>query len=687
MRANGLVCFIALGAALAPLGAAAQQRGAMTPEQRAALIQRRNATEQELEQVAIIDRKVMVRMRDGKLMAADIYRPKGASTSGTRAAPGQAPLQPGRAGALGPAPTNDAAQRYPTIFVRTPYNFNYWDVSLGAPRDMTAELTAVKRGYAYVEINERGHFFSQGEYDILGPPRTDGSDAIQWMSTQPWSNGKVGLTGCSSTAEWQLGVVTNDDPGLATFNVQGFGAGVGRVGPYYEQGNWYRGGAVQMLFIDWLYGEQNQVRPSFPEGATQAQLTAASRMFDLAPQMPPVDWSTALWHLPEQDIIKAVGGPEGIFATKMPVATGGDMIARAPNDPAWYKGGLWNDGMPIRKPGLWFMSWYDVSVSPNLAAYNFVRRTAPAAIADQQYAIIAPVLHCAYTRATENTMIGDLSVGDARFDYNGLMYAWFDHFLKGEANGVLEKQPKVQYYLMGLNKWESSPSWPPPGAQTQTFYLGSTRGANSLEGDGTLAASPPPADHPDQFTYDPAHPVPTYGGGGCCEGNAVHFGAFDQRQAEARPDVLVYTSAPFAQATEVSGPITVTLYVSSSAKDTDFTFRVDDVYPDGRAFNLTENIQRMRYRGGYDKPVEWMAPGQVYKVTFQPIDTSNYFVAGHRLRVEVSSSNFPRFDRNLNTGGNNYDEAKGVAAVNTVHHDANNPSSITVTVVKHAGGS
>ena len=159
-------------------------------------------------------------------------------------------------------------------------------------------------------------------------------------------------------------------------NVQGFGAGVGRVGPYYEQGNWYRGGAVQMLFITWIYGQQNQVRPMFPPNTPQADLIAASRLFDLAPQMPPVDWSKALAHLPVQDILKNVDAPRGIFADDMPVATGGRMIQRTPNDPAWYKGGLWHDNMPINVPGLWYMSWYDVSVGPNLEMFNHVRKTA-----------------------------------------------------------------------------------------------------------------------------------------------------------------------------------------------------------------------------------------------------------------------------------------------------------------------
>jgi putative CocE/NonD family hydrolase len=438
-----------------------------------------------------------------------------------------------------------------------------------------------------------------------------------------------------------------------------------------------------MLFIDWLYGEQNQVRPMFPPGATQQELIEASKAFDLAPHFPFIDWSKALWHLPEMDIIKAVGGPRGIFADRMPVATGGAMIERTPNSPAWYKGGLWNDSMPVKKPGLWFMSWYDVSISPNLAAYNFVRRTAPSPIANEQHAIIAPVLHCQYIRATKHTMIGDLNVGDARLDYGDIIYAWFDHFLKGEKNHILAQLPKVLYYVVGENRWESSPTWPPTGAEPETFYLRSGGSANTLYGDGSLAASPQPVDHADRFVYDPGNPVPTYGGGGCCEGNAVHFGSYDQRPIEARNDVLVYTTPAFTKGFEMSGPITVTLYVSSSAKDTDFTFRVDDVYPDGRAFNLIENIQRMRYRDGYDKPLVWMKPGHVYKVTFQPIDFSNYFYPGHRLRLEISSSNFPRFDRNLNTGGNNYDETKYVIAHNAVHHSAGYPSKITITVVPH----
>ncbi|HEX3143394.1 MAG TPA: CocE/NonD family hydrolase [Pyrinomonadaceae bacterium] len=626
----------------------AQQRAGLTPEQ----IAQRNQREQELESIAVIDRKVMVPMRDGKRMAADVYRPK------------------------------DTSKKYPTVFSRTPYNFNFWDVRNGVPRDMSTELDAVKRGYAYVQMNERGHFFSEGNYDILGPPISDGDDAISWIAKQRWSNGKVGLIGCSSTAEWQLAVAAQGNPALAAIIPQGFGAGVGRVAPYFEQGNWYRGGAVQMLFIAWINGEQNQVRPMFPPNTSQEDLIRASKSFDLAQQQPPVDWSQALRHLPEMDILKAVDGPKGIFADNMPVATGGAMIKRAPNDPAWFRGGLFHDNMNINVPGFWFMSWYDVSVGPNLAAYNFVRNHAKGEIANQQYAVIAPTLHCGYKRATENTVVGERSMGDARLNYDELTWGWFDRFLKGENNGMLEKTPRVRYFTMGINKWQASDTWPPKGAQPVTFFLSSNGKANSLNGDGGLLASAPANDAPDKFDYDPMNPVPSYGGNVCCTGNAVQGGAWDQRKMEERNDILVYSTEPLKEGIELSGPIEVTLYVSSDVKDTDFTVKLIDVYPDGRAYNLDETIQRLRYRNGYDKPLVWMKPGEVYKFSFSPMNTSNFFEAGHRVRIEISSSNFPRFDRNLNTGGNNYDETTGVVAHNVVHHSKQYPSSVTITVVR-----
>jgi putative CocE/NonD family hydrolase len=620
----------------------------------ATTIAKRNATEAELESIAVIDRKVMVPMRDGKRMQADIYRPK------------------------------DASKKYPIIFSRTPYNFNYWDLTLGAPRDMSTELEAVKRGYAYVEMNERGRYFSEGDYDILGTPETDADDAFAWMTAQPWSSGKIGLIGCSSTAEWQLSVASRDNASLTTFIPESFGAGVGRVGPYYEQGNWFRGGAVQMLFGTWLYDyglETNDAKPNFPPGTSQEALIKAARQWDLNARPPAVDWSKALQHLPEKDTLAAVGAPAGIYDHTTPSGEKA-MILRTPNDAAWYKGGLWNDGQRINKPGLWMMTWYDVSVAPNIAAYNQVRKTADPAIANQQYAIIAPTAHCGYKRAAEHTIVGDRDLGDARLDYDALTYGWFDHYLKGEDSPVVDKQPKVKYYTMGSNKWQSSEVWPPENAKLVTYYLASGGHANSLNGDGLLAEKPEAKDAPDKFTYDPMNPVPTRGGGFCCMGAEYHAGALDQRSEEQRDDVLVYSTPPLKEGVEVSGPINVTLYVSSDAKDTDVTVRLIDVLPDGTAYNVEDNIQRLRYRDGYGKPPVWMEKGKVYKVTLQPMQTSIEFLPGHQIRIEVSSSNFPRFDRNLNTGGDNVSEAAGVVAHNEVHHSKLYPSSLTLSVVK-----
>ena len=598
---------------------------------------------EQLEEIAIIDQKIMMPMRDGVRLATDIYRPK-------------------------------TDEKVPIIFSRTPYNFNSWGDGQERTRTYQRALEAVKQGYAYVVQNERGRYFSEGEWDILGVPLTDGYDAFSWMKDQPWSNGKIGTYGCSSTAEWQMAVAALDHPSHAAMVPQGFGAGVGRVGDINEQGNWYRGGAEQMLFFAWLYGvEHDKFKPRIPEGATQEDLIRISRYYDLAPENPQVDMKEALSHLPIQDILKNIKGKREIFDK---------MIRRKPNDPAWYEGGLYHDDMEIGVPSFWFASWYDVSITPNLYLFNHVRNnTKDKEIRDNQYLVIAPTLHCAYTRATENTMVGDLSVGDARLNYQEQIYKWFDMWLKGEDNDFKETTPRVQYYTMGLNKWQSSETWPPENTKKVTYYLNSDGSANSRFGDGALSMSKPKEDNPDSFTYDPMNPVPSNGGNVCCTGNAVKGGSFDQQDMEARNDILVYTTDILSEDTEVSGFIETTLYVSSDVKDTDFTVKLIDVHPDGSAYNLDETIQRVRYREGYDKEV-FMEKGQVYKVDLTPMATSNLFKKGHRIRIEVSSSNFPRFARNLNTGGDNFDESEGVVAHNTVHHSSEYPSQITLSVKK-----
>ena len=597
-----------------------------------------------LGEIAIIDQKVMMPMRDGVRLATDIYRPK-------------------------------TDEKVPIIFSRTPYNFNSWGDGEERTRTAQRAYEVVKRGYAYVVQNERGRYFSEGEWDILGMPLTDGYDAFSWMKDQSWSNGKIGTYGCSSTAEWQMAVAALDHPSHAAMVPQGFGAGVGTVGGIVEQGNWYRGGAEQLLFFSWLYGvEHDKFKPRIPEGATQEDLIRISRFYDLAPENPPIDMSAALSHLPIQDILKNVNGKKEVFDK---------MVRRKPNDQQWFEGGLYHDTMEINIPSFWFASWYDVSITPNLTLFNHVRMNSKdAEVRDNQYLVIAPTLHCAYTRATENTIVGERSVGDARLNYDEQIYKWWDLWLKGESNDFKEKTPRVQFYTMGSNKWQAAEQWPPADTKMTTYYLNSSGTANTLNGSGILSKKKPSKDLPDSFIYDPMNPVSSLGGNVCCTGNAIKGGAYDQQQKEKeREDILVYTSEVLTTGVEVSGFIESTLYVSSDAKDTDFTIKIIDVLPDGKAYNLDETIQRVRYREGYDKEV-FMEEGVVYKVDLTPMSTSNYFEKGHRIRIEISSSNFPRFARNLNTGGNNYDESEGVIANNNIHHSKKYPSQIRLPIRK-----
>jgi putative CocE/NonD family hydrolase len=597
----------------------------------------------QLEEIGIVDQKVMMPMRDGIRLATDIYRPKG-----------------------------DAL--VPIVFSRTPYNFNTYGNGEMNTRTMQSALEWVKKGYAFVVQNERGRFFSEGEWDILGVPLTDGYDAMEWMSKQSWSNGKVGTLGCSSTAEWQMAVASMNHPAHAALVPQGYGAGVGRIGQYFEQGNFYRGGANQMLFTAWLYSTQHDpMAPKLPLGISQQDLLRLQRFYDMAPEYPKVDWKAGLSHLPVQDIIKNVNGPKGIYE---------EMITRVPNNKKWYQGGLYHDNMPFDKPSFWFVSWYDVSSSPNIALYNHVRQNAVSELArNNQYLVIAPVLHCSFTRATENTIVGERSVGDARLNYDEIITAWFDLWLKNEKSDAVAQMPKVQYFTMGSNKWQSSDVWPPAEAVMTTYYLDSEGKANSRNGNGKLSLQKPKKTSQDTFQYDPLDPVNSYGGNVCCTGNAVQGGSYDQQEMELRDDILVYTSEPLTEGIEISGFIESYLYLSSDAKDTDVTIKLIDVYPDGKAYNLDETIHRVRYREGYDKEV-MMEKGKVYEIKMTPMSTSNYFEKGHQIRIEVSSSNFPRFDRNLNTGGNNFDESKGVIATNSIHHGTKNLSRIVVPVVR-----
>ena len=582
------------------------------------------------------DTMVMVPMSDGVRLATDVYLPKGE----------------------GP---------FPVIFVKTPYNFNKLQ---GSGLDWAIE--AVEHGYAYVVQNERGRYYSEGEWEILGHPRSDGYDSLTWLAEQEWSTGKVATLGCSSTAEWQLALAAQNHPAHAAMIPMASGAGIGRVGEYYEQGNWYKGGAHQTLFTVWLYGVQQNIRPTFPEGLSQEQLQRLRKAYDLAADMPEMDWKTHMRKLPSIDWLQEAGGNEG---------PGADLMARTPYDAKWYESGLYRDNEDFGVPALWFNSWFDVSQGPNLALYNHVRYNATDEdVRDGQYMIIAPTLHCGFFRTPEHEdlIAGELNVGNAHYAYYDLMYGFLDHYLKGDNNDFQKNTPRVQFYTMGKNSWESADAWPPEDTELMKMYLSSDGHANSVFGDGKLSIRKASGGS-DTFTYDPMNPVPSLGGGVCCNRGASLGGSFDQRGIEARADVLVYTTEPLDEDLDVTGFVRAKLFVSSDAKDTDFTVKLVDVHPDGTAWNVDDTIFRARYRDGYDKEL-LMSDGEVYELNPTAMSTSYLFKQGHRIRVEIASSKFPQYMRNLNTGGNNYDETEGVIAHNTIHHSAERPSQISLPV-------
>lgn len=634
IRTSIIVKVLVLTLAWATAGSAAAQIHLVSDEVR------RDALDRE----ARIERGLMVPMRDGARLATRVYIPKSAD------------------------------QPVPTILWRSPYDFsekmvpnpNYSDANL------KFALDAVRNGYAFVMQNERGKFFSEGDWEILGRPRSDGHDTLTWIAEQEWSNGKVGTIGCSSTAEWIMALASNPHPAHAAAVPMGMGAGIGRMGPYYEQGNFYRGGVVQLPMIGWLYSEQNLLRPEFPSELTREERIRVARYYDLKADMPPVNWTRAAQHLPLADMITAAGGPPGIFD---------EMVTRGPDDPAWYRGGLYHDDEDFTVPALWVNSWFDLSVAPNLELYNHVRTSASeAGIRDSQYMIVAPTEHCHMYRLRDPHVVGERSMGTVQFGLDDIVYDFFDHYMKGEDNRFAKGEPRVRYFSMGANEWQTSETWPPRDARSVTLYLASDGGANGLVGGGRLSKALPAVSNVDRFAYDPMNPVPSLGGNVCCLGDALTPGSFDQRPIEARRDVLVYTSEPLKEDLEVSGPVEVVLYVSSDAVDTDFTAKLVDVEPEGTAWNLDETIQRARYREGYDREV-FLQDGEVVKLRLGPLATSNVFRAGHRIRLEVSSSNFPRFARNLNTGGDNARSTEAVVALNAVHHGPDFPSRIELTTV------
>ena len=353
-----------------------------------------------------------------------------------------------------------------------------------------------------------------------------------------------------------------------------------------------------------------------------------------------------------------------------------DWVAHPLYDDYWKPWSIEDHFAQIQVPALHVAAWYDLFQDGSFRNYMGIKAHggSDAARNGQRLLVIVG------GHSGNGPVIGEVDFGkNSVIDDNALTLRWYDYLLKGIDNGMGSEKP-VKLFVMGKNTWREEDGWPLARAKNTRYYLHSQGKANTLSGDGVLAESAPAVEPADKYTYDPADPVPTRGGPLCCDGIHEPPGAFDQRPVENREDVLVYTTPAFKQDTEVTGPITLEIYVSSSAVDTDFTGKVVDVGPQGFARNLTEGILRARYRSSMEK-AELMNPGEVYKLTLNLWSTSNVFLAGHKLRLEVSSSNFPRFDRNLNTGEDQGHSTRMVKATNAVYHDAKHPSALILPVV------
>jgi putative CocE/NonD family hydrolase len=578
-----------------------------------------------------LERSVMVPMRDGVRLATDVYLPVG------------------------------AGDRLPVVLIRTPYDKRAYRKT--SPDSSEAVFFAAQ-GFAVVVQDTRGRYESEGDFTISFPDVNDGYDAVDWASKQPWSNGKVGGYGCSYVGDTQVMAAKALHPAYAAMIPQAAGSS------YPHRGFMMRNnGAVELIGgLSWFASNGSKLRYGPPPGTPQTQIAQYGEYFPILPRVPAFDVTKQVWNLPIVDILKNAG---------MPPTDWEELVRRGPADPWWLRLGYLSENDRFDTPALQIDSWFDSDIAMVLEQYNLMRRNGVSARArDNQFIIISPSLHCQSEEVPANLVLGERAFGDARRDYWKLYVNWFDHWLRGVDNGVT-KMPRIQYYVMGRNEWRSADAWPIPGTRFTEYYLHSGGRANSRTGDGMLSRTKPANEPADHYVYDPATPTPSRGAFTCCLGDR---GAVDQRAAEMRSDILVYTSPPLEDGVEVTGPVQLTLYVSSSAKDTDFTAKLVDVLPDGTAYNVQEGILRARYREGWDREV-WLEPGKPVKVTVPLEATSHYFQRGHRIRVEVASANFPRFDRNLNTGGRNYDETTGVIARNSVHHSSLYPSHLLLPIV------
>jgi putative CocE/NonD family hydrolase len=545
----------------------------------------------------------------------------------------------------------------PVLLMRTPYGKTE---SRAWTRPATMAL--LEAGYAVAIQECRGTFKSDGDFAPHAYDTADGVATIEWLVGQPWCDGLVGTWGQSylGMAQWHLAV--GGAPGLRAIAPAITSADF-YISPWYSPG----GAASLETLLSWttLMVFQKLMRAvSRGDASLREDLAEVGAML--------VDLPSVLSKLPISD--------HPVLTRHAPWLA--DFLSHPSRDQFWRQLVPSQQLDRVTVPALHIGGWYDLFLAQGLRSYEYLRDShASGGPAGAQQLIIGPWSHTVgdITQFPERRF--GLSAGSLRADLTSAHIRFFDEAIRGRPAEATGAGQLVRIYVMGAEEWRDEQSWPPPGVSTIQYYLGAKGPANTASGGGTLSTRLQSAVGSDNFLYDPRRPVPTVGGMTVGMSEMYPAGPADQSPVESREDVLCFTSAKLTEPVEVIGNVTLTLFVSSSAPDTDFTGKLVDVYPDGRAILLCDGIQRMRYRRGLDNPA-LMRQGEVCEITVDLVATANRFLPGHRIRLEVSSSNFPRYDRNSNTGGVIATESADdfVTAVNTILYGPVHSSRLTLPV-------
>lgn len=542
------------------------------------------------------------------------------------------------------------------LLQRTPY-----DKTLPAVGLMADPLRLAGAGYAVVIQDTRGRFGSDGEFYLFRDDVEDGYDSVEWCAAQPWSNGKVGMFGVSYVGVTQWLAALTRPPHLVAI-MPALSASNGHNG-------WtHRGGAFELGFnlsLTLLYFALDSAARAVAAGTVPPE-----RIAELVAAIDDLPDSFA--RLPPRN--------QPALADIAPYYF--DWLEHPQDDDYWSPWKIEDAYDRVAVPVLHIGGWYDIFLDGTIRNFTGMRSDGATTIARSgQKLVVGPWSHGIPWLANP---VGEVDFGLASTgvaaELQALQLRWCDYWLKGIDDGILD-EPPVRIFVMGANVWRDEHEWPLARTSWEDYFFHSEGRANSSDGDGLLTTEAPGAEPPDSYIFDPSDPVPTQGGALCCSPGYNRGGAFDQRCVESRADVLVYTTLPLAEEVEVTGPIRVTLWASSTGRDTDWTAKLVDVEPDGFARNLTDGIIRARYRDSFAQP-SLLEPDEIYRYEIDLASTSNLFKAGHRIRVEISSSNFPRFDRNGNTGRPVADERELESAVQRLYHDLEHPSRITLPVIR-----